>query len=144
MASLNKVMLIGNLGKDPEIRSFSNGGRVANFSVATSERWKDRNTGEQREKTEWTNVSVTNDGLVGVVERFLKKGSRVYVEGRLQTRKWQDQSGNDRWSTEVVVAPYGGEIKLLGDPRSGGDGGGQGGHSPAPSSAPMPDDCIPF
>ena len=96
MSSLNKVMLIGNLGRDPEIRSFSNGSKVANLRIATSEKWKDKNTGEKKEKTEWHTVSVFNDGLVGVIERYLKKGSKVYIEGQLETRKWQDQSGADR------------------------------------------------
>lgn len=101
--SLNKTMLIGNLGADPEIRSFANGGKVANLRVATSETWKDRNTGEKQERTEWHTVAIFSEGLVGVVERYLKKGSKVYIEGKLQTRKWQDQSGNDRYSTEVVL-----------------------------------------
>ena len=101
--SLNKVMLIGNLGADPEIRSFQNGGKVANLRIATSENWKDRQTGERKEKTEWHTVAIFSEGLVGVVERFLKKGSKVYLEGKLQTRKWQDQNGQDRYSTEVVL-----------------------------------------
>jgi single-strand DNA-binding protein len=124
MASLNKVQLIGNLGADPEIRSFQNGGRVANLRIATSESWKDKATGERKEKTEWHTVAVFNDGLVGVVERYLKKGSKVYVEGQLQTRKWQDQSGNDRYSTEVVLQGYGSSLVML-DGVSGGNGGGQ-------------------
>ena len=103
MASLNKVSLIGNLGADPEVKSFNNGGRIANLRIATSESWKDKQTGERKEETEWHSVSVQNDGLVGVVERFLRKGSKIYVEGKLQTRKWQDRDGNDRYSTEVVV-----------------------------------------
>lgn len=119
--SVNKVIIIGNLGRDPEIRSFQNGGRVARFPVATSESWKDRNSGERREKTEWHNISVFNDGLIGVIERYVKKGSKVYLEGQLETRKWQDQQGNDRYSTEVVLRPYRGELTLL-DGR--GDGGG--------------------
>jgi len=122
--SLNKVMLIGNLGADPEIRSFQNGGRVANLRIATSENWKDKNTGERREKTEWHTVAIFSDGLVNVVERYLKKGSKVFVEGKLQTRKWQDQSGNDRYSTEVVIQGLGGTLTML-DGR--GDGGGMGG-----------------
>ncbi|MEO9462473.1 MAG: single-stranded DNA-binding protein [Marinomonas sp.] len=121
--SLNKVMLIGNLGADPEIRSFQNGGRVANLRIATSENWKDKNTGERREKTEWHTVAIFSEGLVGVVERFLKKGSKVFVEGKLQTRKWQDQSGNDRYSTEVVIQGMGGTLTML-DGASGGGGGG--------------------
>jgi len=122
--SLNKVMLIGNLGADPEIRSFQNGGRVANLRIATSENWKDKNTGERREKTEWHTVAIFSEGLVNVVERYVKKGSKVFIEGKLQTRKWQDQSGNDRYSTEVVIQGLGGTLTML-DGR--GDGGGQGG-----------------
>ena len=112
-ASLNKVMLIGNLGADPEIRSFGNGGRVANLRIATSENWKDKNTGERREKTEWHTVAVFNDGLVGVIEKYVKKGSKVFIEGQLQTRKWQDQNGNDRYSTEVVLRGFGGTLTML-------------------------------
>lgn len=124
--SLNKVMLIGNLGADPEVRSFQNGGRVANLRIATSEEWKDRNTGEKHERTEWHTVAIFADGLIGLVERFLRKGSKVYVEGQLQTRKWQDQSGNDRYSTEVVIRPFAGTLTFL---DSAGGGGGQGGGS---------------
>ncbi len=131
--SVNKVLLIGRLGKDPEIKSFANGGRIANFSVATSETWKDRSTGERKERVEWINVSVKSDGLVGVVERYLKKGSNVYIEGKLQTRKWQDQNGNDRYSTEVVLGGGGGQLVMLGDPpnsnRSQGGGAARGGAS---------------
>ncbi|MGR3544900.1 MAG: single-stranded DNA-binding protein, partial [Paracoccus sp. (in: a-proteobacteria)] len=97
--SVNKVILIGNLGRDPEIRTFQNGGKVANLRIATSEQWKDRNSGERREKTEWHSVAIMSEGRVGVVERFLKKGSKVYIEGQLETRKWQDQSGQDRYTT---------------------------------------------
>ncbi|MCB2087629.1 MAG: single-stranded DNA-binding protein [Sphingomonadaceae bacterium] len=121
--SLNKVMLIGNLGADPEIRSFQNGGKVANLRIATTETWKDRNTGERQERTEWHTVAIFSEGLVGVVERFLRKGSKVYVEGQLQTRKWQDQSGNDRYSTEVVLRGMNGTLTML-DGASGGGGGG--------------------
>ena len=120
--SLNKVMLIGNLGQDPEIRSFQNGGRVANLRIATSERYKDRD-GNMQERTEWHTVAIFSDGLVNVVERYLKKGSKVFVEGQLQTRKWQDQSGNDRYSTEVVLRGFNGTLTML-DGRSGGGGGG--------------------
>lgn len=120
MASLNKVMLIGRLGADPEIKSFQNGGKVANFRLACSESWKDKASGERKEKTEWVSVAVFNDGLVGVVERFLKKGSQCFVEGKLQTRKWQDQSGNDRYTTEVVLQGFGGTLVLL-DGKQGGD-----------------------
>lgn len=124
--SVNKVILIGNLGQDPEIRTFPSGGRVANLRVATSESWKDRNTGERRERTEWHRVSVMADGLVGVIERYLKKGSKVYLEGQLETRKWQDQSGQDRYTTEVVLRPFGSTMVML-DSRGGG-GGGDGGY----------------
>ncbi|KZX51000.1 single-stranded DNA-binding protein [Qipengyuania flava] len=124
--SLNKVMLIGNLGADPEIRSFQNGGKVANLRIATSETWKDRNTGERQERTEWHTVAIFSEGLVGVVERFLRKGSKVYIEGQLQTRKWQDQSGNDRYSTEVVLRGLNGTLTML-DGAQGGSGGGGGG-----------------
>jgi single-strand DNA-binding protein len=114
--SLNKVQLIGHLGKDPEIRSFQNGGRAATFSLATSESWKDKDTGERKERTEWHRISITNDGLVGVVEKYLKKGAKVYVEGQLETRKWTDKEGQERYSTEVVLRPYAGELLML-DPR---------------------------
>ena len=125
--SLNKVMLIGNLGADPEIRSFQNGGKVANLRIATSETWKDRNTGERQERTEWHTVAIFSEGLVNVCERYLKKGSKVFIEGQLQTRKWQDQSGNDRYSTEVVLRGYGGTLTML-DGRGDGGGGGGGGY----------------
>jgi single-strand DNA-binding protein len=124
--SLNKVMLIGNLGADPEIRSFQNGGKVANLRIATSEQWKDRNTGERQERTEWHTVAIFSEGLIGVVERYLRKGSKVYIEGSLQTRKWQDQQGNDRYSTEVVLRGMNGTLTMLdGAPGGGGGGGGQ-------------------
>ena len=124
--SLNKVMLIGNLGRDPEVRSFQNGGKVCNLRIATSETWKDRNTGERREKTEWQSVAVFSEGLVRVCEQYLRKGSKVYVEGQLQTRKWQDQSGQDRYSTEVVLQGFGSTLTML-DGRGEGGGGGQSG-----------------
>jgi single-strand DNA-binding protein len=126
--SVNKVILIGNLGADPEIKSFQNGGRIANIRIATSEQWKDRMTGERKERTEWHNVVINGDGLVGVVERYLKKGSKVYIEGSLRTRKWQDRDGNDRYTTEVVIAGMGGTLTML-DGAPGGDGsrGGGGG-----------------
>lgn len=111
MSSVNKVIIIGNLGKDPEIRSFPNGGRVANFSVATAEKWKDK-SGEKKERTEWHRVSVMNDGLVGVIEKYLKKGSRVYLEGQLETRKYE-KNGQDVYTTEVVLRPYRGELTIL-------------------------------
>ncbi|GGC42417.1 hypothetical protein GCM10011371_32280 [Novosphingobium marinum] len=122
--SVNKVILVGNLGADPEIRSFQNGGRVANLRIATSEQWKDRNTGERQERTEWHNVAIFSEGLVGVVERYLRKGSKVYIEGQLQTRKWQDQSGNDRYTTEVVIRGLGGTLTMLDSPGGSGGGGG--------------------
>jgi len=151
MASLNKVCLIGNLGADPEIRTFQNGGKVANLRIATSESWKDKDTGERKEKTEWHTVAIFSEGLVGVVERYLKKGSKVFVEGKLQTRKWQDQSGNDRYSTEVVIQGLSGSLTMLDGKRSD-DGGGsdyaQGG-TPTPTATDSPplddiDDDIPF
>ncbi|MFN3989639.1 MAG: single-stranded DNA-binding protein [Erythrobacter sp.] len=126
--SLNKVMLIGNLGADPEIRTFSNGGKVANLRIATSETWKDRQTGERKEKTEWHNVAIFSEGLVNVVERYLKKGSKVFVEGKLQTRKWQDQNGQDRYSTEVVIQGLGGTLTMLDGPGGGGGRAGDGGY----------------
>ncbi|KIC11232.1 single-stranded DNA-binding protein [Leisingera sp. ANG-M1] len=125
--SLNKVMLIGNLGRDPEVRSFQNGGKVCNLRIATSETWKDRNTGERREKTEWHSVAIFSEGLVRVAEQFLRKGSKVYIEGQLQTRKWQDQSGQDRYSTEVVLQGFGSTLTML-DGRGEGGGGGGGGY----------------
>ena len=125
--SLNKVMLIGNLGADPEIRSFQNGGRVANLRIATSETWKDRNTGERQERTEWHTVAIFSEGLVNVCENYLKKGSKVFIEGQLQTRKWQDQSGNDRYSTEVVLRGFNGTLTMLDGRGEGGGGGGRSG-----------------
>ncbi|MDE1153142.1 MAG: single-stranded DNA-binding protein [Micavibrio sp.] len=124
--SVNKVILVGNLGKDPEIRSFPNGGRVANFSIATSESWKDKATGEKKERTEWHRISVTNDALVGVVERYVKKGAKLYIEGQLETRKYTDKDGVERYTTEVVLRPYRGELTML-DGRSGGASSGMGG-----------------
>ena len=111
--SVNKVIIMGNLGKDPEIRNFPNGGKVCNFSVATSETWRDRNSGEKQERTQWHNISILSEPLVNIAERFLKKGSKVYLEGQLETRKWQDNSGADRYSTEIVLRPYKGEITLI-------------------------------
>jgi len=111
--SVNKVIIMGNLGKDPEIRNFPNGGRVCNFSVATSESWRDKNSGEKQERTQWHNISILSEPLVNIAERFLKKGSKVYLEGQLETRKWQDNSGSDRYSTEIVLRPYKGEITLI-------------------------------
>lgn len=124
--SVNKVILVGNLGKDPEVRSFQNGGRVVNMAMATSETWKDKQTGERKEKTQWHNIVVTNEGLIGVCENYLKKGSKVYIEGQLETRKWQDQNGQDRYTTEVVLRPYRGELTIL-DSRGGNDNMGASG-----------------
>lgn len=121
--SVNKVIIVGNLGADPEIKSFQNGGKIANLRVATSESWKDKSTGERKERTEWHSITVQGEGLVGVVERFLHKGSKVYFEGKLQTRKWQDQAGNDRYSTEVVIGMGGAMVMLDGAQRGGGSGG---------------------
>ncbi|WP_424976227.1 single-stranded DNA-binding protein [Dinoroseobacter sp. S124A] len=123
--SVNKVILIGNLGRDPEVRTFQNGGKVCNLRIATSENWKDRNTGERRERTEWHSVAIFSEPLARVAEQYLRKGSKVYIEGQLETRKWQDQSGQDRYSTEVVLRPYRSELTML-DGREGG-GGGMGG-----------------
>lgn len=111
--SVNKVILIGNLGQDPEVKSFQNGGKVANLRIATSEQWKDKQTGEKKERTEWHTVVLQPDGLVGVAERYLRKGSKVYIEGQLRTRKWQDQNGSDRYSTEISVGGMGGVMTML-------------------------------
>jgi single-strand DNA-binding protein len=133
--SVNKVILVGNLGRDPEVRSMQNGGKVCNLSVATSERWRDRTSGEQQERTEWHRVVIFDDRLVDVAERFLRKGAKVYLEGELQTRKWQDQSGQERYTTEVVLRRFRGQLTML-DSRGGGGGddygsdmGGSGGGS---------------
>ncbi len=125
--SINKVTLIGNVGNDPEIRSFNNGGKVANFSLATSESWKDRNSGERKEKTEWHRIAIFQEGLVGVVERYVKKGSKLYIEGKLQTRKWTDRDGNEKYTTEVVLQGYGGNLTMLDGRDSGGGGRSSGG-----------------
>jgi single-strand DNA-binding protein len=122
--SVNKVILIGNLGRDPEVRSFQNGGKVVNLRIATSETWRDRNTGERKERTEWHSVAIFSEPLAKIAEQYLRKGSTVYIEGALETRKWQDQSGQDRYSTEVVLRPYSGNLTLLG---GRGEGGGSGG-----------------
>jgi single-strand DNA-binding protein len=131
--SVNKATLIGHLGKDPEIRTFQNGGRVANLSIATSESWKDKESGERKERTEWHRVSITSDGLVTVAEKYLSKGAKVYVEGKLETRKWTDRDGIERYSTEVVLRPYSGELVLL-DSRK---------DEPGAASVPGNDDEIP-
>ena len=128
--SVNKVILIGNLGRDPEVRSFQNGGKVCNLSVATSERWRDRASGENRERTEWHRVAIFTERLVDIAEKYLRKGSKVYLEGQLETRKWQDQSGQERYTTEVVLRQFRGELTLL-----DGRGGGGGESIPGPSEA---------
>jgi len=126
--SVNKVILVGNLGRDPESRSFQNGGKVVELRIATSESWKDRNSGERKEKTEWHTVKVFNEGLANVAERFLRKGSKVYIEGALTTRKWQDAQGQDRYSTEIVLQGFNSVLTMLdGAPGGGGGGGGFGG-----------------
>lgn len=155
--SVNKVILVGNLGRDPEVRTFQNGGKVCNLRIATSENWKDRNTGERKERTEWHSVAIFSEPLARIAEQYLKKGSKVYIEGQLETRKWQDQSGQDRYTTEIVLRPYRGELTLLDGRSDGGSGGGgqsddrgyggdYGGESrggPAPASSDL-DDEIPF
>ena len=156
--SVNKVILIGNLGRDPEVRSTNAGAKVANFPLATSETWRDRQSGERRERTEWHRIVIFNENLIDVAERFLKKGSKVYIEGQLQTRKWQGQDGRDNYTTEVVLQRFRGELTML-DTRGGGEGGGGGyGSSSAGGSggsssssgtgssgnAPDLDDDIPF
>ncbi len=161
MATVNKVIIIGHLGQDPEVRSFQNGGKVCNLRIATSQTWKDRNTGERKQRTDWHSVAIMSEPVVRIAEQYLRKGSKVYIEGQLETRKWQDQSGQDRYSTEVVLRPYSGTLKLL-DSAGVGQGSGQGGGgygggnqggdyespnyggSPSPSVGPSMDDEIPF
>jgi len=152
--SVNKVIIVGNLGRDPEVRTFQNGGKVCNLRIATSERWRDKNSGENREKTEWHSVAIFQEGLVRVAEQYLKKGSTVYIEGKLQTRKWQDQSGADRYTTEVVLQGFDGKMVMLGGREGGGgssyggdqgggyDSGPSGGFDQGPSGGM--DDEIPF
>ena len=125
--SVNKVIIVGNLGRDPEVRSFQNGGKVVNLRIATSETWRDKSSGERKEKTEWHSVAIFNEALGKIAEQYLKKGSTVYIEGQLETRKWQDQSGADRFTTEIVVKQFRGELTLLGGRDGGGGGGGGGG-----------------
>lgn len=157
--SVNKVILVGNLGKDPEMRFMPDGTKVANFSIATSESWKDKATGERRDRTEWHRISVMNDKIADIVEKYVRKGSKIYVEGQLQTRKWTDQSGQERYTTEVVIGRFRGELTLL-DNKSGGSndaeymgGGFDDAHhgSSAPKAAAKPaqkfdelDDDVPF
>ena len=128
--SVNKVILIGNLGRDPEVRSFQNGGKVVNLRIATSETWRDKASGERRERTEWHSVAIFSEPLAKIAEQYLRKGSKVYIEGQLETRKWQDQSGQDRYSTEIVLRPYRGEMTLLDGRGEGGGGGGSYGNDP--------------
>ena len=158
--SVNKVIILGNLGADPEVRTFTNGGKVCNLRIATTERWRDKNTGENREKTEWHSVAIFSEGLVRVAEQYLRKGSSVYIEGKLQTRKWQDQSGNDRYSTEIVLQGFDSKLVMLGGRGEGGGSGGdygggqgggggygggnQGGPQGGPPAAGGLDDEIPF
>ena len=125
--SVNKVIIVGNLGQDPEVRSFQNGGKVVNLRIATSETWKDKNSGERQERTQWHTVAIFSEPLGRIAEQYLRKGSKVYIEGQLETRKWQDQSGADRYSTEVVLRPYRGELTLLDGRSGGGQGGSSGG-----------------
>ncbi|RID93541.1 single-stranded DNA-binding protein [Gemmobacter lutimaris] len=125
--SVNKVIIVGNLGRDPEVRSFQNGGKVVNLRIATSETWRDRNSGERKERTEWHSVAIFSEPLAKIAEQYLRKGSKVYIEGQLETRKWQDQSGQDRYTTEIVLRPYRGELTLL-DGRGEGGGSGGGGY----------------
>jgi single-strand DNA-binding protein len=155
--SVNKVILIGNLGRDPEIRSTQDGTRVANFTMATSENWRDKNTGERREKTEWHRIVIFNERLVDVAEKYLHKGSKVYIEGQLQTRKWTDQSGQEKYTTEIVLQRFRGELTMLDSRGAGGDAGGYAepahegpshtgasGGGRAPGSGGDLDDDIPF
>ncbi len=156
--SVNKVILIGNLGADPEVRSFQNGGKVCNLRIATSETWRDKQSGERKERTQWHSVAIFSEPLVRVAEQYLRKGSKVYIEGQLETRKWQDQSGQDRYSTEVVLRPYRSELTMLdsrgeGGSSGGGDFGGGGassggasggGYDSGPAPAGNIDDEIPF
>ncbi len=125
--SVNKVIIIGNLGRDPEVRNFQNGGKVCNLRIATSENWRDKNSGERRERTEWHSVAIFSEPLVRVAEQYLRKGSKVYIEGQLETRKWQDQNGQERYSTEVVLRPYRSELTMLDGRGEGGSGMGGGG-----------------
>ena len=152
--SVNKVILVGNLGADPEVRTFPSGGKVCNLSIATSERWKDRNTGEQRERTEWHRVAIYSEGLVGIAEQYLRKGSQVYIEGSLETRKWQDQSGQDRYITEVALRGLRSQMTMLSS-RSDNRGSAGDSYSMEPRETPHPnspgedissslDDDLPF
>ena len=139
--SVNKVIIVGNLGKDPESRVFNNGGKVVSFNVATSERWTDKASGEKKERAEWHSVSIFNEGLAKIAEQYLRKGSKVYIEGQLQTRKWQDKSGADRYSTEIVLGPFSGQIVLLDGKPSEGRGDDR---QDPPQRSNEPDDDLPF
>ncbi len=144
MASVNKVIIVGALGRDPESRSFQNGGKVVNLRVATSETWKDKSSGEKKERTEWHSVAIFNEGIATTAERYLRKGSKVYIEGQLQTRKWQDQSGADRYTTEIVLQGFNGQMVMLdgakGEEHKTDQRGGGGGSYDAPDL----DDDVPF
>ncbi len=146
--SVNKVIIVGNLGHDPETRTFQNGGKVCNLRIATSENWKDKGSGERKERTEWHSVAIMSEPLVKLAEQYLRKGSKVYIEGQLQTRKWQDQNGNDRYSTEIVLRPFKSELTMLdgrqvGEPATGAYGEHQPSQQPA-GAGPDLDDSIPF
>ena len=155
--SVNRVIIVGNLGRDPEVRTFQNGGKVVNLRIATSETWRDKQSGERKERTEWHSVAVMNENLAKIAEQYLRKGSTVYIEGQLETRKWQDQTGADRYTTEIVLRPYRGELTLLGgkpdeggqsrgadDQRSGYSSGYGAGGRPSSGRNDMDGDDIPF
>lgn len=146
MAGVNKAIIVGNLGRDPEVKSFPNGGRVVSLNIATSETWKDKATGEKKERTEWHRVSIFNEALGKIAEQYLKKGSTVYIEGQIETRKWQDQSGADKYSTEIVLRPFRGELTLLGGIGARDSGGGSDGVDRAANGTARYDDGdeIPF
>lgn len=153
MAGMNKAILIGRVGKDPEVKTFQNGGKIVNFSLATSESWRDKTTGEKKEKTEWHNITVQNEGICGVVEKYVSKGDMIAIEGRIQTRKWQDRDGNDRYTTDIVVPMFGGSLTLLGGSGGGGgrrdgaddgDYGGDDRRGASRTSRPSLDDEVPF
>jgi len=144
MSSVNKVIILGNLGRDPEVRTFQNGGKVCNLRIATSETWKDKQSGEKKERTEWHSVAIFSEPLVRVAEQYLRKGSKVYIEGQLETRKWQDQSGQDRYSTEVVLRPYKSELTMLDGPKSSDSGQPDYGQDQRTPEGYPADDAIPF
>ena len=147
MSSVNKAIILGNFGRDPEVRNFQNGGKIVNLRIATSEKWTDRNSGEKKERTEWHSVSITSEPLAKIAEQYLRKGSTVYIEGQLETRKWQDQSGADRYSTEIAVRQFGGVLTMIGGKRDDRDEADQSPRAPAGGRAGGVDDCgdeIPF